>query len=157
MANEKDVRDAAGNLIGSVKAQVVRDKFGVIIGEVGPPAPEPGESAQDRITRGLRQKSIDAEEAIAGIAEVMSEHAKAARVLIDKTSQWGFRDKRKMEVKVAELRAKFDEGEKQIQKLRSDAAREGTTNTPFIKSLDAHLALMKRHFKTDENPHLNRF
>jgi len=152
MANEKDVRDAAGNVIGSVKAQVVRDKFGVIIGEVGPPAPEPGESAQDRITRGLEENYVKAEDEMSGIIETMTGYAKAVRALRDKTSQWDFKNRREMKAKEAEFKTKFERDKERFLKLRVKVQ-----GRPFLKHADDFVRNLDRHFKDEEPFHLNRF
>jgi len=152
MANEKDARDAAGNLIGTVKAQVVRDPFGTIIGEVGPAPEPPGESAEDRIARGLEENCLKAEDEMTGIIETMIGHAKAVRALRDKTSQWDFKSRRLMKVKEAELKTKFEQDKERLLKLRLKVQ-----GRPFLKHADEFVRNLDRHFKDEEPFVLNRF
>jgi hypothetical protein len=141
MANEKDVRDAAGNVIGTAKAQVVRDKFGEIIGEVGPPEPEPGPSAEELIMQGFQQRVTDAENGIAAIAEDLAGHGNAAKLILDriKLRDLNFKVLREEKAKVAALRAKMSDGKKQIEALRK-VAGQYDQKTPFLRDLDDFLA-----------------
>jgi hypothetical protein len=158
MANEKDVRDAAGNLIGKVKADVVRDPFGNVIGEVGPPEPEPGPSAEERIAQGLEQKITDAKLKMVSIIDgPMTENAKMAQALWDKASQWSVAKRLEATEKRAELHAKFLKTKAELNELRNAAQSLGGLSTPFFKTIDAHLKHLERHF-TEEAPFdLHRF
>lgn len=139
MANERDVKNAVD--------QTVRDRDGHVIGTVGPPEPEPGPSAQELIRQGLEQKITDAEKAIEPIAEVIAGYGNQARLILDrmKLRDLGFKSGREEKAKVAALKAKCDEGRKQIHELRKTA---GTYDhhTPFLNDLDAFLEDLDRHF-----------
>ena len=150
------VKDAAGNMIGEVKAQVVRDRMGHIIGEVGPAPEAPGPGARELIQQGLEKQVTDAEKAMVPIIETMTAHARAVRTLKDRVSQFDFKARQEAKVKAEELKAKYEEGEKQLHELRKKAGMY-SQHTPFLKDVDAHLVNMKRHF-TEEIPFvLNRF
>jgi hypothetical protein len=154
---EKIVRDAAGNVIGKAdRAQVVRDKFGKVIGEVGPPEPEPGPSIADRITQGLIQGGIDAQNKIGSILELMTADARTARTITDKASQWDWKGQREAGKKKAELLAKFEKAAGEINLLRNDIGYEPGT-AEFKKDLDRYIKNLRQHFN-DEGPfHPNRF
>jgi len=159
MANEKDVKDAAGNVIGTAKAQVVRDPDGKVIGEVGPPEPESGPSAEERITQGLEQKITDAKLKMVSIIDgSMTEDAKKAQALWDKASQWSVAKRLEATEKRAELHAKFLKTKAgELNELRNAAQGQGGFSTPFFKTIDAHLKHLERHF-TEEAPFdLHRF
>jgi len=158
MANEKDVKDAAGNVIGTAKAQVVRDPDGKVIGEVGPPEPEPGPSAEERIAQGLEQNITDAKLKMVSIIDgSMTEDAKKARALWDKASQWSVAKRLEATEKRAELHAKFLKTKAELRELRNAAQGQGGFSTPFFKTIDAQLRHLERHF-TEEAPFdLHRF
>jgi len=152
MADEKIVKDPmTGKVIGSAdRAQVVRDKFGKIIGEVGPPEPEPGETPEEKISRGLEENAVKAEDEMTGIIETMTRHAQAIRALKDKTSQWDFKKRREANSKEAELKAKFEADKQQLIKLRLKVQ-----GRPFLKEADEFIFNLERHLKDKEpfNPH----
>jgi hypothetical protein len=158
MADEKIVKDpVTGKVIGSAdRAQVVRDPFGKIIGEVGPPPPEPGPSVEERITQGLIQHSIDAQNKIGSILEQMTADARTARTIADKASQWDWKGQREAGKKRAELRAKFEKAAVEINLLRNNVGYDPGA-AEFKKDLDRYMKNLRRHFN-DEGPfHLNRF
>lgn len=157
MADEKKVvKDAAGKVIGEAKAQIVRDKFGKVIGEVGPPEPEPGPSAEERITQGLIQHGIDAQNKIGSILEQMTADAKTARAIADKASQWDWKAQREAGKKRVELRAKFEKAAEEINLMKKDIGYEPGT-AEFKKDLDRYMRNLRRHFNDEEPYHLNRF
>ena len=158
MADEKIVKDpVTGKVIGSAdRAQVVRDKFGKVIGEVGPPEPEPGPSVEERITQGLIQHGIDAQNKIGSILEQMTAEARTARTIADKASQWDWKGQREAGKKKAELLAKFEKAAAEINLLRKDIGYEPGT-AEFKKDLDRYMRNLRRHFNDEEPFHLNRF
>jgi len=156
MANEKDVRDAAGNVIGTAKAQVVRDPFGNVIGEVGPPEPEPGPSAQERIEQGLVQASIETQNKIILMMEQMARDARTARTAQDKASQWDFKGQREAGTKKADLLAKFDKDMDEINKLRRNVMPDDQ-GRQFLKEADRFIRNLRRHFTEEPTFALNRF
>ena len=138
------------------KKQIVKDRFGKVLGTVEEPEPEPGPSAAERITQGFEQKRIDAQLGmISFIDGPMTRDAQEAQKLLDKVSQWSLKERVEAKRKRAELFAKFEAAQApggELFELRKDAMTGKTDQyQPFSKTVDEHLKHLKRHF-TEEAP-----
>jgi hypothetical protein len=156
----KVARDEAGNVIGEVRAQVVRDKSGQIIGKVeDAPAVDEGPSAIEMMKDGFAQVAVEAQKTISALMDSMTNLAREARTIQDRVSQWDWQAKAKVDARVAELRAAYDQADAQVNATANEVNLHGALGllAPFMATVDKHRAQMKRHF-TEEGPgHVNRF
>ena len=116
-------------------------------------------SALDDARAGFRQIADQAAVDIEPLVNEMTRLAKEARGLQDKTSQWDFAGRTKATYRVAELKGQYDALGAKIGEIRNDVRTHGQEGVikDFLGAVDAHLTVMERHFKPEENPHLNRF
>ena len=155
MATEKTLLEQVQDELKASKLAVY-DKDGKLVGHTGPdPEPE-GPTAHEFIAEGYAQMVTDAEREMVPIIEQMTQDAKTARALLDRTSQWDVKGRLEAEKKRAELYAKFHAARGQRHELRRTAGMY-SQSTPFLKAVDVFENNLERHF-TEEVPFvLNRF